>query len=65
MNKDYDEMNEYRRKHFDVEVSFCTHPTVPGEVRLSVTQNGTQWHSLILSPEERLHVIRELINFKG
>jgi len=57
------DLDEDRRKHFQVEVKPCyNQSSVAGEIRLSITTNGNQWQSISLTPEERLKVIRALIN---
>lgn len=56
-----EQMLTYRRKNFAVEV---TPPRKPGgEIRLSVTTNGTQAHSLSFLTEEIQSVIDALVPF--
>lgn len=55
---------EYRRENFAVEVAPSRYSPYPGEVALSVTQNGHQWSTIGLLPEEIDRVIEALSKFK-
>jgi len=52
---------EYRKKHFAVEVT-SARGQKRGEICLSVTANGNQWHSITLMPDEIQRVIDALQN---
>ena len=54
-------MIEYRKKHFAVEVTPARGQS-RGEISLSVTSNGDQWHSITLMPDEIQRVIDALQN---
>ena len=51
---------DYRRKHFAVEVKPSHSPEHDGELTMSVTHNGRQWHSTGLMPDEAIRIIHAL-----
>jgi hypothetical protein len=55
-----EDLREYRRKNFKVEVTKQRSPNFAGELSLSVTHNGYQWQSVGLMPDEAAQVIEAL-----
>ena len=53
-------MLQYRKEHFAVEVTPDRHALEPGQICLSVTNNGNQWTSISLLKGEVEKVIAAL-----
>jgi hypothetical protein len=53
-------MLQYRKEHFEVEVTPDKHALEPGQICLSVTSNGNQWTSFSLLKCEVEKVIAAL-----